>query len=143
LGYREAAIMEQNLIFVQQFGCFGHRPLFQSGFLFRSIMAANNSANQGQALLANLTNISNEPKTDAGHCFACQLAIEFAWPTLQPWPPIGCRIDGDGSITTVFACLPLSCLFDLLSKIPDQFVDIPLASAQCSPTSPDFTGLKT
>jgi hypothetical protein len=111
--------VEQNLIFLQLPGGFGHRSLFQTYFALGRIMAANNGANQGQALLTNLTDVGNESKTDACHCFACKLAIQFAWPSLQPRSPVGGGIHGHRPVTTVFMSLPLSGLLNLLPKTLD------------------------
>lgn len=63
----------------------GAQPWFyrSSSFKFISLsgfLAAHYPANQGQALLAHLTDIGDESESDAGQGFAGQLAIEFARP---------------------------------------------------------------
>lgn len=119
LGDGKTAIMQQNLVFLQQPGGFEYRSLLQALLALSRIMATHNPANQGHTLVTYLTYIGDESKADAGHCFAGQLPIEFARPTLQPWPPIGGRIDGHRAVTTVFMALPFFCLRHLLSKTLD------------------------
>jgi hypothetical protein len=119
MGDGESAIMLQNLVFLQQPGRCGHCSLLQALLVRGGIMAAHNPPNQGHMLVAHLTDLGDESKADAGHGFTGQPATDFARPTLQPWPPIGGRINSHRPVATVFMALPLSCLPHLLSETLD------------------------